>query len=265
MSAGLGEPARQTGYHLVVWPSAREAGGSLRLQAPRAQGAGGGALRPAAGLAGEVARAVAAQRSREEADRRARGNLRRFSVANELDRLLTLTYSTSCRNPLQVRADVRSFFRKLRAGLGGQPMPYLWVPEWHPKGHGLHVHGLVGSYIPRRCLEQAWGRGFVHIKRLTGGSDGDDTAGDTVQQRAARCAAYASKYVGKTLDGRQPGLHRYEVSQGHQPKSERVWGRTEAEALAAAAARMGAEPVYVWRSEEQLGWAGPPAVWASWV
>ncbi len=45
-------------------------------------------------------------------------------------------------------------------------MPYVWVPEWHKSGHGQHVHFAVGRFVPRRVIEQAWGRGFVHIKLL---------------------------------------------------------------------------------------------------
>jgi hypothetical protein len=264
VNAGLTTPVLRTGWQLVIYPTALEVGGSLRVQAPRAlTGAGGGAARPVAeGLAGQVAQAIAQQRARAEADRRARGNLRRYAVANRLNRLGTLTYATSCRDPLVLRRDVGSFFRKLRTGLGGRPMPYVWVPEWHPGGHGLHVHFLLGTYVPRRLIEQAWaGRGFVHIKLI------GDLPGSTggAQQQAARAAKYASKYVGKTLDGRRPGLHRFDVAQGFQPPSERVWGHTASAALAAATARLGGEPAYVWHSEQTPTWQGPPTLWASWV
>ena len=32
------------------------------------------------------------------------------------------------------------FFRSLREGLDGRPLPYVWVPEWHKTDHGLHAH-----------------------------------------------------------------------------------------------------------------------------
>ena len=57
------------------------------------------------------------------------------------------------------------FWRRLRASLG-RDLPYAWVPEWHPKGHGLHVHFGVGEFVARRLTEAAWGHGFVHIKLL---------------------------------------------------------------------------------------------------
>lgn len=70
------------------------------------------------------------------------------------------------RSPV-VRADVADFFRRLRTGLGGDPLPYLWVPEWHPGGHGLHLHYAMGQFVPRSTLVDAWGRRFVHIKGFT--------------------------------------------------------------------------------------------------
>jgi hypothetical protein len=44
----------------------------------------------------------------------------------------------------------------------------VWVPQWHPGGHGLQLHFAVGRYVPRTLIEQTWGRGFVHIKLLSG-------------------------------------------------------------------------------------------------
>ena len=34
----------------------------------------------------------------------------------------------------------KSGWRSLRSALGGAALPYLWVPEWHKSGHGLHAH-----------------------------------------------------------------------------------------------------------------------------
>ena len=59
----------------------------------------------------------------------------------------------------QLRADVAGFFRGLRRELGGEPLPYLWVPEWHPGGHGLHVHFAVGRYVKRSLIESRVGPG----------------------------------------------------------------------------------------------------------
>ncbi len=51
------------------------------------------------------------------------------------------------------------FFRGLRRELGGEPLPYAWVPEWHPGGHGLHVHFAVGRYVKQRLIEESGAAG----------------------------------------------------------------------------------------------------------
>ena len=91
------------------------------------------------------------ERSQQEAARRARGKLRRYCAANRLNRFATLTYAgEGCFDPVQLRADVAEFFRGLRRELGAKPLPYAWAPEWHPGGHGLHVHFTVGRYVKQR-------------------------------------------------------------------------------------------------------------------
>ena len=131
------------------------------------------------------------ERSRLEAARRARGKVRRYCTAHGLNRLGTLTYAgAGCHDPAQLRADVGDFFRSLRVSLGGKPFPYVWVPEWHKSDHGMHVHFAVGQFIPRGRIDEAWGRGFVHIKRLS-----DLPVGSTRLSEARRAAGYLSKYV----------------------------------------------------------------------
>ena len=74
-------------------------------------------------------------------------------------------------------------------------LPYVWVPEWHKTGHGLHLHFAVGRFVPRGMIEQAWGHGFVHIKLL-----GDLPVGSGALAEARQAAGYLSKYVGKSFD-----------------------------------------------------------------
>ena len=57
----------------------------------------------------------------------------------------------------QLRQDVAAFFKELRPALGGQALPYVWVPEWHPGGHGLHVHFIVGRYVRQSLIREAVG------------------------------------------------------------------------------------------------------------
>src|SRR5664280_3341579 len=139
-------------WTFTLYPDAAEGGGSFR-SAAKSSG-GGYSVEPAAD-------------SRPTAARRARGKVRRYCAANRLNRLGTLTYrGAGCHDPRQLRADVADFFRRLRAGVDTGPLPYLWVPEWHPGGHGLHVHFAVGRYVRRSLVASSWGRGFVHIKLL---------------------------------------------------------------------------------------------------
>jgi len=115
--------------------------------------------------------------------------LRRYAAANRLNRLGTLTYRPPfCGDPRQVRADLGEFFRVLREGLGGQALPYVWVPEWHKSGDRLHAHFAVGRYVQRSLIERAWGRGFVYIKLL-----GDLPVGSSSWHESRKTAGHLSK------------------------------------------------------------------------
>jgi hypothetical protein len=157
------------------------------------------------------------------------------------------------------RGDIRHFVKRMRADLGGESFPYLWVPEWHPGGHGLHVHIALGQYVPHRLIQRAWGHGFVHIKRLTRGAEAGSLAS------ARRAAAYMAPYVSKRFDApRQSGLHRYDVAEGFAPRVERVVASTRAGAIASASELLGRPPSRTWFSDDTDDWKGPPAVWVSW-
>jgi hypothetical protein len=196
-----------------------------------------------------------------DAIRRARGKVRRYCAANGLNRLGTLTYAGSgCHDPARLRGDVAGFFRRLRRSLD-ERLPYLWVPEWHKSGHGLHVHFAVGQFVGQRLIADAWGHGFVHIKLL-----GDLPTGSGVLGEARLASRYLSKYIGKDLgDAAAGGLHRYEVAQGFQPRSVSLDGTTAEGVLGWAESVMDRPAAYLWRSRDQKEWAGPPALWASWV
>ena len=233
------------GWGFVLYPDAAEGGGSFRSAASFPDS--GPSLDPID--------------SREDAARRARGKVRRYCAANRLNRLGTLTYAGAGQHdPAALRADVGGFFRRLRRDVG-ETFPYLWVPEWHASGHGLHVHFAVGRFIGVRRIEAAWGHGFVHIKLL-----GDLPTGSGTLGEARLAARYLAKYVGKDLgEGEASGLHRYEVAQGFQPRSLSLDGQTADEVLGWAEAVMDRPAAYLWRSRDEEGWAGPPAVWASWA
>jgi hypothetical protein len=236
----------QARWTFSLYPQAAEGGGCF-VPPYAAEGARGGRPDPA--------------RSQEEAGRRARSKLRRYCAANRLNRFGTLTYAQSCRDPLQLRADVAGFFRGLRGELGGDRFPYAWTSEWHPGGHGLHVHFAVGRYVRQRLIREVWDRGIVHIKLI-----GDLPHASGALEEARVAAGYLAKYVSKSLDDerRAAGLHRYEVAQGFQPQRVQLLARSEAQLMAEACARMGAEPSRLWRSSAAEGWLKPPAVWCAW-
>jgi hypothetical protein len=229
-----------------------------------AAGEAGGSFVPVvrrrSSLRGARGKALDPERSRQEAGRRAARELRRYCVANGLDRLGTLTYSgIGVHDPRQVRGDVGRFFRHLRRGLGVGAFAYVWVPEWHKTGHGLHLHFAVGRYVPRSLIEESWGHGFVHIKRLT-----DMPVGSTAKDRGRRAAGYLSKYVSKGFTDGTGGLHRYEVAQGFKPLVTRCEGVSVDDGLDQMNARMGSAPIHRWSSLEVEGWDRPPAVSFRW-
>ena len=203
-----------------------------------------------------------AARAAEEAGRRARGKIRRYAAANKLNRLGTLTYrGAGCHEPLLLREHLASFFRELRDGLDREPFAYVWVPQWHPGGHGLHAHFAVGRFVPRQLIARAWAHGFVHIKLLDGLPVG---SGALAEARLA--ARYLARYVGRDLDDerRLTGLHRYEVAQGFQPAKIECYGNSADDVIERASGYMGSDPERTWFSSDVEGWRGPPACWAQW-
>jgi hypothetical protein len=202
------------------------------------------------------------ERAAEEAARRARAKIRRYAAANRLNRLGTLTYrGEGNHDPIVLRGHLASFFRELRDGLGEGRFPYLWVPQWHPGGHGLHAHFAVGRFVPRRLIDGSWGHGFVHIKLLDGLPVG---SGALAESRLA--ARYLARYVGRDMESerRLAGLHRYEVGQGFQPAKVECYGESAEDVIDRASGYMGSQPERVWLSSSVEGWRGPPACWAQW-
>jgi hypothetical protein len=202
-------------------------------------------------------------RSLEAAAVRARGQIRRYTVANRLNRLGTLTYAPPfCCDPLQLRADVADFWIRLRGLLGGKGYPYVWVPELHADRERWHVQFAVGRYIKRSLIESAWaGRGWVHIKLL-----GDLPARSSAAAEARIAGKYVSKYVTKDLQA-LGGLHRYEVGQGFQPERFSLSAESdqEAERLVSFEWFGGEEPEVSWRSWHKEEHDGPPMLWMQWA
>ena len=183
--------------------------------------------------------------------------MRRYAAANRLNRLGTLTYEgEGCHDSAELRKHMSRFFRNLRKLLGGKPLPYVWVPEWHKTDHGLHVHFALGRYVRRSIINEAWGRGFVHIKLL-----GDLPVGSTTLHEARLAARYLSKYVGKDFGTEhERGRHRYDVAEDFQPREVVVRAIKLDQAIAHASEIMGRRPESVSLSQDWPNWTGPTAV-----
>jgi hypothetical protein len=160
-----------------------------------------------------------------------------------------------------VRADLGVFFRSLRSALGGAAFPYVWVPELHADGRRFHAHFAVGRYVKQTVIEDAWGHGYVSIKRL---SDLPVGSGSLAESR--RAAGYLAKYVAKSFaDQSVPGRHRYDVAQGFVPERVQVWGRSSDQVVRLSSDLLGqVGPERFWSSSMTEGWQGPPAIWAQW-
>ena len=166
-----------SGWQLALYPTAFEAGGSFLSRG-----------RPRSGNRGVRGEALDVERSKAEAGRRARGKVRRYCAAHGLNRLGTLTYAgEGCHDPGEVRRDIGVFFRGLRAGLCGAPLPYVWVPELHKSGHGFHAHFAVGRYVKHELIKDTWGHGHVSIKLLGDVPVGEGRRGEVgVPRRTCR-------------------------------------------------------------------------------
>lgn len=192
-------------------------------------------------------------RSAREAARRARTKVRRYSKANQISRLWTLTYAVEPENRREVVTNLQGFFRTLRrVHFDGRPFPYVWVIEAGAKRGRLHAHFGLGEFVPMAAVDRSWGRGFVHARRIR--------ALDEERSSEAVVAGYLSKYVGKSMeDGpRARGENRYDVAQGFQPREVLLPASSEWDAVGQAVQLFGGErPSYVWGSDEVDDWKGP--------
>jgi hypothetical protein len=194
------------------------------------------------------------------AARRARTQVRRYCIANQLFRMWTLTYGAQlgprATTHAQVVNDVANFVRQLRKNLPGNPrFAYVWVPELHADGVHYHVHFLVDRFVTPGVMEKSWGHGWVGVPK------GKDKNGQPIRGKGAirRAAGYASKYVGKAYEDRSAGGHRYECAQGFQPVGLEVRAEQLSTFLGIASAWFGGQvPSSAWSSSSVEQWTGPP-------
>ena len=103
------------------------------------------------------------------------------------------------------------------------PLPYVWVPEWHPGGHGAACPLRGRPLVKQAAIREVWARGNVHIKLI-----GDLPVGSGSLEEARRAAGYLAKSVSKNIgDERLERLNRYEVAQGFDQHWRRCTGLCE--------------------------------------
>jgi hypothetical protein len=209
-----------------------------------------------------VVRGSGTERSGEEGARRARRQVRHYVVANRCDRMLTLTYRGKGNHDRDALVEhLHDFWRALRAEVG-RAIPYVWVPELHPGGHGWHAHAALGSFVPVQIIRACWPHGDridIQRKGRVGSSDA------AMVERSRIAARYVGKYLGKGFEEteRALGRHRYECAQGFRPLVEQFVAATRAEVVAALDERMGAFPL-------AASWFSDPgderqSFWLSWA
>ncbi len=165
----------------------------------------------------------------------------------------TLTYRGDGEHDLAVvRRHVERLLSKVRRDLG-QSFPYLWVPELHKTGHGIHVHMAVPVWFSQKKLGALWGRGFVWCSDMKP-KGACSFAGSQVAAR------YLGKYIGKAFEVAEFGRHRYERAQGYEIVCERTIRYDMDDGRDYAELRFGCLPVFEWSSEGDETWRGPPVL-----
>lgn len=187
---------------------------------------------------------------------RARARVRRYCVRNMLTRMWTFTFADAVHDRAVALAAMQEFVRLLRDHFG-EPFPYLYVFELHPKGHGWHVHLLTQSrWVKKDTMQRLWGHGIVQY------SDGPKRHGRSKREVARGAARYAAKYVGKDIEGGlERGVHAYEPGQGFQPERvSRLAVSMRSGVGVAVRAFDGVAPSSLWDSAESEVWSGPPVI-----
>lgn len=144
---------------------------------------------------------------------RARQNVRRLIWANmgKYSKFITLTYSHTVLDVLQVQKDLHAFTQYLRRK--GYTMNYVYVLE-HQKERGvregndgcLHVHMLVFNDVKLQLslLNKAWPHGYTDISSI---------------RKVKDLGAYLCKYITKE-NSAEFGRHVYGCSRGLKRSAE---------------------------------------------
>lgn len=146
---------------------------------------------------------------------------------------------------------VQGFTRRLRDR--SPSTVWLAVLEWHPGGHGWHVHLCISRFLPKAFLASLWPHGFVDVRRIT-------VKGDPKSLSAARRAGqYVAKYLTKSEDETAPahvhGDHRYLRPLGLK-WTEVIAEGTYGDLVNLVRSHLGSV-TWAWHSRDQPDWRGP--------
>lgn len=207
------------------------------------------------------------ERSAKEANRRARADMRRYCVANRLNKLWSLTYAEEAADWSEVWEHVEAFRKRLWAHLGRR-IPMVVVIEEGTENGRLHVHLAVHEWLDWADLRNLWGHGFVFVRPIKARENSRTTPSASDEARIV--ASYLSGYLianGKKAhaqDGRAAHGKRYSTTRGFTPGCERVRVESIHQALVIVYGEMGPQPSYLWQSSDLEDWDGPPVWVAFW-
>lgn len=161
---------------------------------------------------------------------RAKGKVRRYARHNRLCKLWTLTYAVEAPSLAAAGSDVQQFMRRLRRRYGA--IPVVFVVELGEQKGRLHWHFAADRFLDVDEIRAMWPHGRINVAKLKWLK---------TQRPWRRLSLYLAKYIAKGFlrleEGagrysREPGAHRYLVSQGFDPPVWRFRFPSEAEALA---------------------------------
>jgi len=131
-------------------------------------------------------------------------------------------------------------------------LKYAYVLEVHPEGHGYHVHVALNRFVGFLTIRKHWPHGFIDIRRIKVG-----TGQVPAQESSRRAAQYLAKYQSKAEDeGRQPGGHRYERSQGGTPVAITVESDSWEALVSWLQSKIRGPIVYRFDSRQAVEWKG---------
>jgi hypothetical protein len=167
-------------------------------------------------------------------------------VGNELEEFVTLTVAEEC-SRAEMTGHIRALFRRLRRSSESR-VPWAYVIEGGDPDDEVRSHAHVMA--PRgTSVEQLWHLGSAHVEWRTGRGELRATA------------SYLSKSFPVTL---KPGVHRYAVARGFQPRRVELAGESEREIWAQVAGEMGGVPDEVSSARSWLSEPGPRLVVGWW-